>query len=150
MAIFFLWIMLDYTSQRECLSCELDGNLDDLFKSDLILTNDSSLNSNSTFIGQCENLRNFTVSYEEKTLDEQPLQLILLSCLINYKYCVLCFTIWVKNIKSQCLSEYPRIILKWIIRTFSKFAILHLSYFSTLFIYLHLPKFTTFHLLQES
>lgn len=96
MAIFFLWNVLNYTSQRECLPCELDRDLDDLFISDLILTSDSSLNSYSTFIGQCENIRNSAVSYEEKTLDEQSLQLILLIFfLINYKSCALSFTSWV-------------------------------------------------------
>lgn len=69
MAIFFLWNVLNCTSQRVCLPSELDGNLDYLFVYDLILTNNSSLNSYSTFIGKSENTRNSTVSYEEKTLD---------------------------------------------------------------------------------
>lgn len=149
MAIIFLWNVLNCTSQRVCLPSELDGNLDDLFVSDLILTSNSSLNSYSTFIGKSENTRNSTVFYEEKTLDQQLLQVILLYYLTNYKSCVLSFANWFKNIKSQCLSEYPRIILKGIVRALSKFTILHLSYFSTLFTYLHLPKFTTLHLLQE-
>lgn len=142
--------MLNFASQKECLPCELDRNLDDLFVPDLLLIKNCSLNSYSTFTGESENIRTSTVSYEEKTLDDQSLQLILLPCLINYKSCALSFTrSWVKNIESQYLSEYPSIILKRIIRTFSKFTTLHLSYFSTLFTYLHLPKFTILRLLQE-
>lgn len=150
MAISFLWNVLNYTSQRDCLPCQLDWNLDYLFVSDLILIKYSSLNSYSSFIGKSENVKDFHCVLWGKTLDEQSLQLTLLSCLINYKSCVLSFTTgWVKNIKSQYLSEYPSIIFKRIVRAIAKFTTLHLSYFSTLITYLHLPKYATLYPLQE-
>lgn len=62
MTTFFLWNVLNYTRQKECLPCQPDANLDDFSVPDLILISNSSLNSYSICTRKRENIRSTTVS----------------------------------------------------------------------------------------